>query len=118
MKAVKFVHWQEPGFWLGYLQDYPDYLTQGESLEELKENLQDLYRDVTSGGDLGVITMLSDSEPLAGEPRRDPQVNPPPGEGEDDSLILWMPSLTPTQRLGVAQGFVDSVRVLRQGARV
>jgi predicted RNase H-like HicB family nuclease len=49
MKAVKFVHWQEQGFWLGYLQDYPDYLTQGETLEELKENLQDLYRDVTSG---------------------------------------------------------------------
>jgi predicted RNase H-like HicB family nuclease len=46
MKAVKFVHWQEQGFWLGYLQDYPDYVTQGETLEELKENLQDLYRDV------------------------------------------------------------------------
>ena len=49
MKAVKFVHWQEEGFWLGYLQDYPDYLTQGVTLEELRENLQDLYRDVTSG---------------------------------------------------------------------
>lgn len=49
MTAVKFVYWQEKDFWIGYLQDYPDYLTQGESLEELKGNLQDLYRDVTSG---------------------------------------------------------------------
>jgi hypothetical protein len=35
----------------------------------------------------------------------------------DDALILWMLSLTPTQRLEVAQGFVDSVRALRNGAR-
>lgn len=34
-------------------------------------------------------------------------------EGDDDSLILWMLSLSPTQRLEVAQGFVDSVRALR-----
>jgi predicted RNase H-like HicB family nuclease len=47
--TVKFIHWQEQGFWLGYLQEYPDYLTQGESEEELRENLQDLYRDLTSG---------------------------------------------------------------------
>jgi hypothetical protein len=29
--------------------EFPDYLTQGESLEELEENLRDLYRDLTSG---------------------------------------------------------------------
>ena len=49
MTAVKFVYWQEKDFWIGYLQDYPDYLTQGVSLDELKENLHDLYRDITSG---------------------------------------------------------------------
>jgi predicted RNase H-like HicB family nuclease len=49
MKAVKFVHWQEKDFWLGFLQDYPDYLTQGKSLEELQENLRELYQDITSG---------------------------------------------------------------------
>ena len=27
----------------------PDYLTQGESLEDLEDNLRDLYRDLTSG---------------------------------------------------------------------
>ena len=37
------------------------------------------------------------------------------GESDDDALILWMLSLTPTQRLEVAQGFVDSVLALRNG---
>lgn len=41
-----------------------------------------------------------------------------PGPGEDDDgLILWMLSLTPAQRLEVAQGFVDSVIALQNGRR-
>jgi predicted RNase H-like HicB family nuclease len=28
--------------WLGYFEAYPDYLTQGKSLEQLQENLRDL----------------------------------------------------------------------------
>jgi len=35
----------------------------------------------------------------------------------DDGLILWMLELSPTKRLAVAQGFVDSVRELRRGRR-
>lgn len=35
--------------WLGYFEEFPDYLTQGETLAELEDNLRDLYRDVTSG---------------------------------------------------------------------
>ena len=35
--------------WLGYLEEFPDYMTQGESLAELEDNLRDLYRDLTSG---------------------------------------------------------------------
>ena len=35
--------------WLGYLEDYPDYMTQGETLEELQENLKDLHQDLTGG---------------------------------------------------------------------
>jgi predicted RNase H-like HicB family nuclease len=40
----KYVYWQEEDMWLGYLEEYPDYKTQGESLEELKENLKDIYQ--------------------------------------------------------------------------
>jgi len=35
--------------WLGYLEEYPDYITQGESIEELEENLKDLYIELNSG---------------------------------------------------------------------
>ena len=49
MSTVKIVYWQEDEAWIGYLQDYPDYWTQGASLEDLKEHLRDLYYDVTSG---------------------------------------------------------------------
>lgn len=51
---IKFVHWQSERFWVGHLLDYPDYVTQGETLDELKENLLDLYRDLTSGEIQGV----------------------------------------------------------------
>ena len=40
--------------WIGYLEEFPDYLTQGESLAELEELLRDLYRDLTSGAIPGV----------------------------------------------------------------
>lgn len=36
------------------LQDYSDYWSQGESLDDLQFNLRDLYRDLTSGEIPGV----------------------------------------------------------------
>ncbi len=44
-----FTYWQDGEMWLGYLEDYPDYWTQGENETELRENLLDLYRDLSSG---------------------------------------------------------------------
>ena len=35
--------------WLGYLEEYPDYMTQGETLEEFQEILKDIYKEMTSG---------------------------------------------------------------------
>ena len=49
MTTVKFVYWQADGMWIGYLQDYPDYWTQGETLADLKDHLRDLYRDLSAG---------------------------------------------------------------------
>ena len=50
MNKVKIVYWQEEdSLWLGYLQDHPDYMTQGITLAELKENLKDIYEDLTGG---------------------------------------------------------------------
>jgi hypothetical protein len=49
MQTVSFVYWQEDDAWIGYLQEFPDYWTQGETLADLKDHLRDLHRDVTSG---------------------------------------------------------------------
>lgn len=43
------VYWQDGDFWIGYLQDYPDYMTQGATFEELQENLRDIYADLVGG---------------------------------------------------------------------
>jgi hypothetical protein len=34
---------------IGYLEGYPDYWTQGETIEALEENLLDIYAEFTSG---------------------------------------------------------------------
>jgi hypothetical protein len=54
MARARYVHWQDGEMWIGYLEEFPDYLTQGESLAELEELLRDLYRDLTSGAIPGV----------------------------------------------------------------
>ncbi len=48
MQSLKYVHWQDGELFLGHFVDYPDYLTQGKSLEELKENLESLHNDLIS----------------------------------------------------------------------
>jgi predicted RNase H-like HicB family nuclease len=54
MQTMKYIYWQEEDMWLGYLEEYPDYWTQGETIEELEENLRDIYRELTSGSILCV----------------------------------------------------------------
>jgi len=49
MEKIKFIYYQENDFWVGWLDEYPDYRTQGTTLDELKENLKDLYDDLSSG---------------------------------------------------------------------
>ncbi|MFA5044139.1 MAG: type II toxin-antitoxin system HicB family antitoxin [Kiritimatiellia bacterium] len=48
MDSIRYVYWQDGDMWLGYLEEYPDYRTQGETFEELQENLKDIYADITS----------------------------------------------------------------------
>ncbi|GAB6043016.1 type II toxin-antitoxin system HicB family antitoxin [Endothiovibrio diazotrophicus] len=47
--TMQYTYWQDDGMWLGYLDEFPDYMTQGESEEALKEILLDLYKDLTGG---------------------------------------------------------------------
>ena len=46
---VKIICWQDGEYWLGYIEEYPDYMTQGLSHDELLENLKDIYKDLSSG---------------------------------------------------------------------
>jgi len=50
MNTIKFVNWEDDGWFLGYLQDYPNYWTQGETMDDLKDHLKDLYHEFVSGG--------------------------------------------------------------------
>ncbi|HLB33509.1 MAG TPA: hypothetical protein VJK54_04670 [Chthoniobacterales bacterium] len=47
LKTVGFNYWQEDEFWIGYLDEWPDYLTQGLSFEDLKVHLMDLFKDLS-----------------------------------------------------------------------
>ncbi len=41
---AQYTYWLETdGRYLGYLNEYPDHWTQGESLEDLKASLRDLF---------------------------------------------------------------------------
>ena len=42
-KRLTMVYWKGEKFWLGKLLEYPHIMTQGESVEELEENLRDAY---------------------------------------------------------------------------
>jgi predicted RNase H-like HicB family nuclease len=49
MKTSKFTYWKDGDYYLGFLNDYPDYQTQGMSKDELVRNLKDLLTDLESG---------------------------------------------------------------------
>lgn len=48
METTKFVYYQENDMWVGWLEEYPDYRSQGTTLDELKENLIDIYEDLST----------------------------------------------------------------------
>jgi predicted RNase H-like HicB family nuclease len=40
---MTMVYWKSDRFWLGKLLEHPEIMTQGESLEELEENIKDAF---------------------------------------------------------------------------
>ena len=40
---MTLVYWKSERFWLGKLLEHPEIMTQGETLEELEENIKDAY---------------------------------------------------------------------------
>ena len=49
MERARFIFWQDEDAWLGHIEEFPDYVTQGETLDDLKVHLRDLYNDLSGG---------------------------------------------------------------------
>lgn len=43
MEKKKFIYYQEDDMWIGWLEEFR---TQGQTLDDLRENLKDVYEDV------------------------------------------------------------------------
>ena len=48
MRTMKYTYWKDDNYYIGYLNDYPDYHTQAFSKEELIDNLKDILKDIES----------------------------------------------------------------------
>ena len=44
MQKLTMLYWRDGQFWLGKILEHPEIMTQGETVEELEENLKDAYR--------------------------------------------------------------------------
>ena len=44
---LKMVYWKGEKFWVGKLLEHPEIMTQGETLEELEENMKEAYMLMT-----------------------------------------------------------------------
>lgn len=46
---VPYTYWKDGDYFIGYINEYPDYETQGTSESELVDNLKDIYHDLAAG---------------------------------------------------------------------
>ena len=44
---LKMIYWKGEKFWVGKLLEHPEIMTQGETLEELEENMRVAYALMT-----------------------------------------------------------------------
>jgi hypothetical protein len=49
METKRFIYYEDEGVLIGWLEEYPDYRTQAETLDELRENLLEIYKELTCG---------------------------------------------------------------------
>ena len=46
---INILYKEEKEWFVGHIQEYPDYESQGKSLEELRDNLIEIYDDIRKG---------------------------------------------------------------------
>lgn len=54
---INIIYKKQQEWFIGHIQEHPDYESQGKTLEELKENLLDIYDDIDKG-------LVPDAEPF------------------------------------------------------
>ena len=54
---LHIVYKKEKEWFIGHVQEYPDYESQGKTMDELKENLIEIYKDINQG-------LVPDAEPF------------------------------------------------------
>ncbi len=63
---LKMIYWKGEKFWVGKLLQHPEIMTQGETLEELEENMKDAYTLMTivGGGEKELIAEEPKASPM------------------------------------------------------
>jgi predicted RNase H-like HicB family nuclease len=54
---LNIVYKKEKDWFIGHIQEYPDYESQGKTIDELRENLIEIYHDINKG-------LVPDAEPF------------------------------------------------------
>ncbi len=54
---LNIVYKKEKEWFIGHIQEYPDYESQGKTVDELKENLIEIFNDINKG-------LVPDAEPF------------------------------------------------------
>lgn len=54
---INIVYKKENEWFVGHIQQYPDYESQGKTIGELKDNLIEIYNDIQKG-------LVPDAEPF------------------------------------------------------
>ena len=50
---LSYIYWEaKEGGYIGYLNQYPDYWTQGDNVKELESMLSSLYEDIMQFDDI------------------------------------------------------------------
>ncbi len=65
IKSFTLEYWKDDGWYVGRLKQVPGVFSQGETLEELEENVRDAYRLMTEDEVEGVPQVDTLTEELA-----------------------------------------------------
>jgi predicted RNase H-like HicB family nuclease len=60
MKQFTLEYWKDESWYVGRLVEISGVFSQGETLEELKSNIQDAYRMVLAAEDVSIIPPSAD----------------------------------------------------------